>query len=243
MPVIDVHAHWGDYPYAVPRTRLEDLTAMLGKFNIERVVLASTLAITCDFRRGNAELHQVLEGQPHMLGYVTLNAHYPDESLEEARRYLDRPHFVGTQFHPTYAGQRITSEGSQRILTGLRRYGKPVYVATSSEQDVRDAVEIAQAYSTLKIILGQMGGEAWETAIRASAEVLNAYLEIGAKQAHRDKIKEALGEVGAKRIVFGSNMSLLHPAYVAGMVREAALSNAERDRIFYRNAQELLALA
>jgi predicted TIM-barrel fold metal-dependent hydrolase len=243
MPLIDIHAHYGDPPYAAYRSTLEDLAAAMARYSVDHLFLASTFAQTCDFIRGNAELQKALEGREGMLGYVVVNAHYPEESAEEVRKYLGRSNFVGTYFHPAYSGQRVASEGTRRILDALRRYSKPVLFHTSHEQDVRDTVELAREYATLPMILGQTGGAAWETAIRATAEVLNCHLEIGAEQAERDKIREALAEVGPKRILFGSNMNVLHPAYVAGMVRDADIPNRDRDRIFYRNALELFGLS
>lgn len=242
MPLIDAHAHYGDPPYAAYRSSIEDLAAAMERYHVERLLLASTFAQTCHFIQGNAELQKAIEGREDMFGYVVVNAHYPEESIDQVRQYLPRPNFVGTYFHPAYSRQRVASEGTRSILDALRRYGKPVLIYTCSEQDVRDVVELACEYGTLQIILGQMGGAAWETAIRATANLLNCYLEIGAEQAARDKIKEALSEVGAKRILFGSNMNILHAAYVAGMVREADISNRDRDRIFYRNALELFGL-
>lgn len=243
MPLIDIHAHYGDPPYAVCRSRIEDLAAAMERYNIERLILASAFAQTCNFIQGNAELQQAIEGREGMCGYVVVNAHYPEESTEQVRQYLTRPHFVGTYFHPASTRQRVASEGTRLILDALRRYGKPVLIYTCSEQDVRDVVELARDYSTLQIILGQMGGPAWETAIRATASLLNCHLEIGAEQAARDKLKEALSEVGPRRLLFGSNMNVLHPAYVAGMVRDADIPNRDRERIFYRNALELFDLS
>ena len=243
MPLIDIHAHYGDPPYAVYRSSLADLSEAQERYNLDYLILASDFAQTGDFAQGNAELQKILEGQEKMLGYVVVNAHYPDESAEEARKYLGGSRFVGTYFHSAYSGQRVASEGTHRILDAVRRYGKPVLFHTRSEEDIRDTVELAREYTTLPLILGQMGGPAWETAIRATAEVLNCHLEIGAEPAARDKIRDALAEVGAKRVLFGSNMNVLHAAYVAGMVRDADIPARDRERVFYRNAQELFHLA
>ena len=84
MPLIDIHAHYGDPPYAVYRSSLADLSEAQERYNLDYLILASDFAQTGDFAQGNAELQKILEGQEKMLGYVVVNAHYPDESAEEA---------------------------------------------------------------------------------------------------------------------------------------------------------------
>ncbi|HIE52853.1 MAG TPA: hypothetical protein EYP85_13955 [Armatimonadetes bacterium] len=242
MPIIDVDGLYGSLLPVSRGENREELLVLLDRFGIDRIILASALAVKGDFQRGNAELHQLLEGQSKLRGYVTVNAHYPEESIAEVRRYLSRSNFVGTRFYPADTRLRLAAEGSRRVLSALRRFGRPIFVVAHTEEEVRDTVTIAQEFTTLPFILGHLGEELWEMALGAVEEVLNIHLAVGGIHADRDKIKEAIELVGPRRLMFGSGLPVLHPAYAAGMVHDAGIPNPHKERVFYRNAQGLFGL-
>lgn len=242
MPIIDAHAYLGAPPESIRRGTVDELAKVLGQCRVNAAVLCSALAETGDFRRGNEQLAQALAGRTGLHGYVTINPSYPEESIEEVRQRYGRGSIVAIKLPREAAGSRIDSEGFRAVLQSALRYTPVVLVDTAGEADVRDTVTLAREFHTVRFVLGGMGEQDWQTAIRACAEVLNCYLEIGTPEADRDKLKDAVDGVSAKRLLFGSHFPRLHPMYVLGMLKDAEISDRDRDRILWRNAAELFGL-
>ncbi|MCC7492261.1 MAG: amidohydrolase family protein [Fimbriimonadaceae bacterium] len=242
MPIIDAHAYFGAPPESVRKGTVEEVLGVLGESTVNAVVLAAAAAEEGDFRRGNAALQQAIADRPGLYGYVTINPSYPEESIEELRTRLGRGNLCALKLPREAAGRRVASEGIQAILHAALRYGVPVLVDTRGEADIRDVVQLAQEFGSLKFILGGMGDEEWETAVRACASVLNTFLDIGSLSADRDKVKDAVDAVTVRRVLFGSHFPRLHPLYVLGMIKDAAIDNRDRDRILWRNAAELFGI-
>lgn len=242
MPIIDSHAYFGPTPETVREGSLAELERVLGESQVGAALLASAMAVSGDFRRGNAELDEAIAPRNNMFGYVTVNAHYPEESGEEVRVRLQKPWFRGIKLPRVSAGPRIDSEGFRSILHMARRFGRPVFCGTHCAEDVRDIVILAKEFHTLKFILGGMAGDDWETAVRACEEQLNCVLEIASLSADRDKIGEAVRVVTPRRVLFGSHFPRMHPHYVLGMVKDAEIEPRDRERVVWRNAVELFEL-
>ncbi len=242
MPIVDAHAFFGAPPESVRKGSIEEVQLVLGQAKVNAVLLASAMAETGDFRRGNELLGKAMAGRAGLYGYLTVNPSYPAESVEEIRQRLGRGQFKAVKLPRETAGARLASEGFRTILHAALRYGLPVLADTASEADVRDVITLAGEFHSLKFILGGMGGEDWQTAVRACEPVLNAFLEIGSLEADRDKIADAVAAVTERRILFGSHFPRLHPLYVMGMIKDAGIDDRQRERILWRNAAELFEL-
>lgn len=242
MPAVDIHAYLGAPPESVRQGNLAEIQRVLTASKVNAALLASGRAATGDFRRGNDQVQQAIEGRVNVFGLATVNPSYPTESAEELRRRLSSTAFRGIKVARASAGPRIFSEGLRAILNAARRYGRPVLVETDCEADVRDTVLLAKEFHALKFVLLGMGGADWETAIGACEEQLNTLVDIGSLHADCDKVADAIGAMGPRRVVFASHFPTLHPMYVLGMVRDAAIEDRDRERILYRNAVEIFEL-
>jgi predicted TIM-barrel fold metal-dependent hydrolase len=242
VPIVDVHCYLGAPPESVRQGTLAEIQRVLAAGKINAALLASGRAAEGDFRRGNEQVQQVIEGRANVYGLVTVNPSYAEESAEELRRRLTHTVFRGVKVPRASAGPRIFSEGLVNLLNAARRYGRPVLVETACAADVRDVVQLANEFHSLKFIVLGMGGADWEVAVRACEPVLNCVLDIGSLDADRDKVADALAAVGARRLVFASHYPRLHPMYVLGMVRDAAIEDRDRERLLWRNAVELFDL-
>lgn len=239
MPIIDVHAHYGVWPFPDKGEELEKLLKFLDKYEVEKCILSSARAIVHDLLRGNAELAEVLEKDPRLFGYVVLNPNYPELCEREMTQYLrGGTKFLGVKLHYAYTGVPLDSPETREVLRRLRRHDVPALLHTYSASDIYQVAKLAQEFGQQKFILGHMGGHAWKEAIREAEVHTNFYLEPCCSIAEVDRITEAVKAV-PHRIVFGSDMTLLHPAYTLGMVMDADLSEMEREAVLRRNALRL----
>ena len=242
MPVIDVIARWGPSPSPIRTSSVEAIQAILQRFDIEKCILYATEGIRHDFVRGNQRLAQAIAGQERLAGYATINPNYVEESIGELRKYLYNEQFLGVVMHTSTLGIEIDAPEVKDCLNACRRYGKPILLHCYGDKEMRKLPALLEEFDNLNFILAHMGGEAWEEGVVVAAEHFNLFLGPCTFHAARDHIKLAIDQVGDRRLVFGSDLTLINPAFVAGMVRDADLTVQQKERIFYRNAKELFNL-
>ncbi len=265
-PVIDVHAHYGMWPgLPNPFTSGEALMDTCRRFRIAHCCLSSTLAINYDMQEGNRRLAEWLARlpasaadaagaqaapqeaaqahedafSPQFHGYVVIHPGYQAESLAQLREYLSWPQFVGAKLHPKHCGFMADAPQARPLLEYLAQLQKPLLVHTWFDEMCEAMGRAADAFPELLLIMGHMGGDTWETALRVAAERPNLYLELCSGLSPCGKLEKAVQIVGAERILFGSDVTLLDPGYTLGFVTGAEIGERERRLILYDNAQRL----
>lgn len=68
----------------------------------------------------------------------------------------------------------------------------------------------------------------------------NIYVEPCSSYADRDKLRLSIDIVGLERVLFGSDFSLINPAFVIGMIEGSNLTEKEKNAIYFENAVKLL---
>ncbi|MBS1251484.1 MAG: hypothetical protein MAG451_00517 [Anaerolineales bacterium] len=247
--IIDAHAHFGKVYYPIAYLTAEDILAYMDQEGIDISILSSTLAITYDFREGNRELAAAIHGHPRLLGYVSVNLNYPEESIEELARYLGQSkcagnQFVGVKVHPLLAKRRYDTPEGEALTRAVADYGVPILVHTfnSPLESPWNVVPAAKANPDAPIILGHMGGEAWWEGVRAAQESPNLYLEICGTRTDPEKVRAGIAAVGAERVLFGTDAIWFDAAHMLGAIEDAGLSSSERTLIMGENAKRLFKL-
>lgn len=242
MNIIDVHAHYGRWFFPILADRISDTLALMERNAIERCVLSSTLAVVYDYVEGNEELARDIEGYPELHGYVTVNPNYAETSIEQVDRFLTRPQFVGVKIHPDYTGQPADHGGNVRILEHVADgyKGTRVLIHTWGEEGVRAVAKMTGQFPELTFIWGHMGGTTdWSMAAQWIGKFRNGYLEICSSTPEQGKIQKAVATAGAEKILFGSDMTLLNPAFSIGMVMDAPIPEVAKRCILHDNAQRV----
>jgi len=241
LAIIDVRVQVGTTPiWGTPFTE-GHLARMMDKYGIERAVVSSTIANSCDPVRGNAQVKEVA-GKGRIHGCAVVNTQYPSRSMEDVRLYLSSPAFAALLIRSGAPGRPVTLDECGDILNAHRRYSKPVLIETSDREAVLAADQIARAFSAIKFVLLSMGGSAWRTATAAAEKTLNLVLEVSGSL-NPDKISLAVEAVGAHRMVYGSNLPFADPAVTIGLVQDAEICDADKQMIFERSAKRLFGWA
>ncbi|HOR01618.1 MAG TPA: amidohydrolase family protein [Anaerolineae bacterium] len=249
--IVDAHAHIGKWYYPTAQLTVPDMLAYMTRYGIDVSILSSTLAIVYDAREGNQELAQAIEGCPQLLGYVSVNLNYLEESLEELDRYLGSgakqggaARFVGVKVHPLLARHRYDTPEGMALTRAVAAYGVPILVHTfgSALESPWNVLPAARANPEVPIILGHMGGDCWWEGIRVARESPNLYLEVCSTWTDPEKVRLAVAAVGAERVLFGSDATLFDAAYALGAMEDAGLSAEERALIMGGNARRLFGI-
>ncbi len=239
MPIFDAHAYLTHTPFSETMATGASVLETMRRYDITSTALISGLAADCDFVTGNRLLREVINPEQGLFGYVTLNADYSEESLQEQRKYLARRGWVaGVLFG--HDDCLVTLDDAQDILNAQRRYAKPMAIHVPNGDAVHAAREIAAQFPTMKFIFLSMGGESWHTAVAAAKQHLNIYLEISGSL-DSDKVSHAVATLTARKLLYGSRLPYASPELTLGLVQTAdALTRPDRDRILSLNAQALL---
>jgi hypothetical protein len=237
MPIFDTHAYLADTALSHSMATREAVLATMRQYRFNAVALISGQAATCDFVTGNERLREILDVEAGMFGYVTLNAGYPAESLEEQRKHLTRREFIaGLLFG--HDGIPVNLADVRDILNAQRRFAKPIAIHVPNAEAAIAVHEIAAEFPAMKFILLTMGGEDWHSAVVAAKQHVNLYLEIsGALDS--DKIAYASSMLTPRKLLYGSSLPYSDPQLTIGLIEEATtLTAMDRNRVYYQNAQQ-----
>ena len=247
MQIIDLHTHLGKWFFPIEKVNVDDFLRLMEKNEIELSVVSSIRAIAHDFREGNRELAQAIKHRQNLLGYLFLNPNYLEESFEEMDKYLSEEKFVGLGelYNEGYIGsQTLNCDGHKRILERLleKFSQRLVLFHCWGKNGISRLLEVAREFPEINFIAGHMGNPDWEVAAESFGKLENVYLEICSSLPARRKIETVVETIGAERVVFGSDSSLINPAFIIGMVVDSEINERDKEKIFYLNAKRLLNL-
>jgi predicted TIM-barrel fold metal-dependent hydrolase len=238
MPKIDVHAYYAPTPFSDNMAAKDSVLATMRQFDLEAVILVSSLGAECDLLNGNKMLKQVVNVNEGIYGYVTVNADYPEQSIEQQRAYLTKPEFAGAVFAPP-TGRSLQLDEVRDITNAQRRYGKPLAFKTRNIDDINAVRSVAEAFPTIQIVLLGMGGDAWRAAVEAAKRHVNIHLDISGSF-DADKISYAYSMIAARRLLFGSGLPFAEPSAYEVLIDESkVLTSNDRKRVYQQNASIL----
>lgn len=238
MRKIDIHAHYGKWPFVGHDATVEDIERTLVKYEMDAIFLSSSKAIMYDFIEGNRETFEDIADSKGLYGYVVINSNYPGESLSEVKKYMNHPKFIGVKYHPDYCGKPIDHDELKTIYKYLEDNGLPVLIHTyDGISSPLLILNINKEFPGLKVIAAHMGGSRFDLGCElAKKSNNNVFLEICATDIDYDKIRQAVDTAGAERVLFGTDYSLFDPSYTIGAVESSRLSEREKMCIYRENA-------
>lgn len=236
--IFDVHAHTGQWYFAMTTGNVETNSAQLDAFGIDVQVVSPVEGITYDPGSANAKTVDALATDPRIYGYVVANPRLPEQTERDLDRYAGRPEFVGVKIHPWYADSEASERTMLRLWDVLAERGLPVLFHTWGPP-VLELPQILQARPGLRIIAAHMGGSHWWDGVEAATRTDRLWLEPSCSIVDRGKLESAVDRLGTGRLLFGTDATLIHPAWSLAMYEELDLDEADRHRVMWTNAVEL----
>jgi predicted TIM-barrel fold metal-dependent hydrolase len=242
IPTIDVHSHYGKWPFPMRRWGVDYTIEIMRKRRINRTIMSSSYAIVYDFIEGNRQMAEAIEGRRELLGYVTVNPNYFEASCGELETYLRKPNFVGAKIHPAYCRLGINTPKMRSLLREIEKYRKPVLIHTFGPGTPSQIQDVARDCPNLPFIMGHGGADAWREAADVISAMDNVYMEFCCSAHETDKVRRTVELAGADRVLFGTDLDLIHPGFVAGVYEEAGLGRDDLEKILYRNAVSIFGI-
>lgn len=257
VEAIDIHAHYGTYAQddsEFLRSLMSGDAAVVVRraraVNIRWTIVSPLLGLLprghADAAAGNEEAARVVAETDGLLQWVIVDPLQP-ATYRQARQMLCQPRCVGIKIHPEEHTYPITGHG--RALFEFAAQHRAVVLAHSGERNslCADYVRWANEFPEVRLVLGHLGC-GWDgdlthqvRGIQASRHG-NVYTDTSsARSVTSGLIEFAVREVGAERILFGTDSPLYSAAMQRARIDHADLSDHDKRLILHDNAAKLFA--
>jgi uncharacterized protein len=247
----DVHCHLANLPGRTPEARLGHLLEFADRMGIGRLCVYMGMKWSynpspADFRRQNDEVLAAIKRWPdRAFGFVYLNPKYPRESLDELNRCVGDGPMVGVKLwvaaHADGAAlDPIVERATELKAVVFQHTWLKVTGNLPGESTPMDLVALASRHPNAKLICGHTGGD-WEQGIRAVRAQPNVCVDLGGGDPVAGMTEMAVRELGAERVIFGSDAPGRSFASQLGKVYGAAIPEEAKELILGANLKRLLA--
>jgi predicted TIM-barrel fold metal-dependent hydrolase len=255
IPAIDVHGHYGAYdrgPGHPFNTYMSaDAAAVAARAAHARIRLTIVSPLrglmprgSGDAVAGNQEAARLVQDVPGLRQYVILDPRRAD-TYRQADALLGQPFCVGIKLHPEEHVYPIREHG--RMLFSFAARHRAIVLCHTSEQLslAMDFAAFANDFPETTVILAHLG-HGWDGdpthQVRAvqSSRHGNVYVDTSsARSITPNLIEWAVGEIGADRILFGTDTPLYHAGMQRARIDFAEIPESDRRKILHENAERL----
>jgi predicted TIM-barrel fold metal-dependent hydrolase len=253
--ILDAHTHLGNDIYAgqwnaaATEVAADEYARIMGAAGVTKAFTFTIAGLVQDPAPGNDELARARERYPElMLPWGTVDPYWPDAKIRaEMRRCIQGLGFHGFKLHPWLQGFSLTVPGMEVVAEECAEMNVPVifHDGTAFYSTPLQVAYYARAHPKVKVLSGHGGlAELWPDTIGPAKELPNYYIVLnGPVQQGMQKIYD---EVGADKLMFGSDGGSFHPTTVSWYLRRARALRAPADdleKILGLTALRLVGLA
>ncbi|MBI3944373.1 MAG: amidohydrolase family protein [Armatimonadetes bacterium] len=247
--VIDAHAHLvhdggeGVGTLPMPEGDIARMLAIYDTFGCERTCLSSWLQISADTEVGNGiTAHAVERHRERVTGYVSIDPTYVTDVAGAARRWHAVPGMLGLK--PYFPSMRVPYDDARfrPWWEFANEHSLFALLHPSGADYPRQVGALAEAYPNVSFLLAH-GAGTWEAARRSAAIARgrpNVFAEITYTPVPLGTIEYLVRELGADRVIFGTDAPMRDPRPQFGWLCYARLSGEEKALILGRNMLGIL---
>lgn len=242
--IIDIHTHvWGFQP----EKNREDLLAAMERYGLDRIYVSGLQSKQSDeeeVARLNSLVYDFMRQEPEKVGGAVYVNPLHRNTLDIIKRAIEEQGFEMIKLWVcTYADHPAVDP----IMEYAEATGVPVLFHSfhkavgqlENETTGIHVANIARRHPKTKILMAHLGGNCYD-GIPAIRECKNVWCDTsGSTFFHGDDLNYTVEQIGAERILFGTDATGSCGSNI-GQVLGADLTEAQRELIFYKNAQKLL---
>jgi uncharacterized protein len=255
LGIWDVHCHVTT-PGPTPPARMEALVRIADRVGVERMCICMSAPWQYEptpeqFRRSNDDVLAILkEWGSRAYGLVYLNPQHLRESLDELERCVADGPMVGVKL---WVGMRCNRAELDPIVqrakaldalilqhTWIKQRGKGNLPGESTPSDL---VELSARHPGMPFVCGHTGGGDWALGIRAIRGRPEIHADLSGGDPVYGEVEMAVRELGASRVLFGSDVAGRSFASQIGKVLGADIALQDKQAILRENLRRLLAPA
>lgn len=246
----DLHVHLSGVPGLTPEERASQLLRYADRMQMEKLCIYMGMKWSqdpepADLRKQNDEVLRALKAHPdRLIGFVYLSTKHVQESLAEMDRCVANGPMVGVKL---WVARRCSTEEIDPIIRRAAELKALIFQHTwfkvngnyAGESTPDDLVEVAKRFPEVPLICGHTGGD-WELGIRAIKGCPNLYADLAGSEPTAGYTEMAVRELGAERVIYGSDAGGRSFATQLAKVHGAAITEEQKLLIFGGNLRRLL---
>lgn len=238
FPVVDAHAHVGAWARfdSVP---LAEQVAEMDRLGIRTAVVSALPALVGDIVGGNDLVASVIRRYSgRFLGYAHVSANDPDGMAGELDRCFAEPGFRGIKIYP-FDSIPYDDARFETAWNFARARSVPILGHTWGG-DFMGLDRAADKHPDVPVLAAHAGsGFAYRAYLEAARQAPNLFLDLTYSREHTNMIEHFVAELGADRIVWGTDAPLFSMAHQIGKVLLARIPEPDKQRILSGNAVRL----
>lgn len=247
--IVDAHCHLGPWHnFFIRRGGWADaVVEAMDRCGVTVSVIAAHLAIGPDEREGNNQVYRAAEAYPdRLVPYITINPNRGPAAVEAEIARWEPYGIRAFKIHPSTHQYPVTGENYKPMFEYAAAHALPILSHTwvaDAHCEPSAFAQLAAKYPTAFFIIGH-GASSWDainTACRA-AEFSNAYIDLCGSTMLYGALEYMVAQVGAERILHGSDNPFLDPRPPLGRVLLARISDDQKRLILGLNAKHLFRL-
>lgn len=250
--IVDFNAYIGYWPFRrLPARSAEEVVRLLDKGGIDMAVVSSlNSALYTDAHEGNFELiEETKRYRDRLIPVAVLNPKYPgwEYDLEECIRLG----FKGIRLYPQYHNYTLTDDECLKFISRVSEMNLTVSIPSrlrdrrgrhwmdvSRDIDFAEVEQLASRMPGSRIVLLDSRGAQNSTITKYG----NVYFGTSRISTTLGEMAKLFQSVGASRLVFGSGVPLKYISPAKLRIQLLDVPEETRERIFWRNAFDLLGL-
>lgn len=244
VPVVDCHGHVGPSRGIDRDTSVEAMLGLMDAIGITRSAISGLMFATgVRLETMNDWVAEFVRARPdRFLGYCYLNPNYPEALEGEIERCFDELGFAGFKLHVDWNGYPYDGERYRPVYEYAAARRLPILAHTWGDEAVRRLAAMARAYPGATFLAGHSGAGDIEINIEEARRTPNLVLELTYSAGTPWDVERFVREVGAERVVWGSDSILFAQSHQVGKVAVANLPEADKALILGGNAQRIFGL-
>lgn len=251
--IIDAHVHIGQWmrPYSKNGNAVDELIQSARLNNIDRLCVSSlgnrgytSYPNVEEFTSANTHILELIQVFPReILGFCYVNPRHPDASLAELDRCIVDSGMVGIKL---WVACKASDSLVDPIAEKAIELGAPIlqhawYKTTGNlpdESTPADIAELARRFPEVTIIMAHLHGAGYR-GILDIAPYPNILADTSGGDPETTVVEFAVRELGAERIIFGSDVPGRSFGIQMGKVLGANISDKEKALILYGNMERI----
>lgn len=248
LEIIDVHCHMGNFAcFQFSEAGIDPMIEDAKRMGVAKICVVAQAGTSNAYQGGNMDTLQAAERYPeHVLGYVALNPHKPEEAEREIKAYYPYRQFVGVKIHPGAMQAKANCGGYRRIFELVRQYGGYVLVHTWEAcpySNIDLCEDIIKDFPDVNFVLGHSGGtvDGVKKAIHLANRFSHVYLDCCGFDVTEHALPEMVEQMrDPERLLYGSDYPFHDLRYGLTRVLFSDLDDDMKQKILSANAQTLL---
>ena len=250
--IIDIHIHRGPSPdQFVDDLSLPRLLETMDTLGIQISISSNSLSLNYNDFEGGAKLacEEFDKSEGRVRSYFYYHPKIVDESLRVMNVYRNQRAFCGVKIHPaityTYGGD----ENYRPVWEFAARNELPIMSHTWDISSYNPKQKYAfpdtfekylKEYPSVPFIMAHAGGRYHGVlaAIKIGKIYPNVFYDIAGDIYANGFLERLVGEIGASRVFYGSDCSMMDQRTMLGVVIGADISLNDKTKILYKNANE-----